>query len=243
MGVGFYSAMTGMKLKEMELEVVAHNLANVNTNGFREQNLTFQSVMSKNDPGASPEDAPPMTVEPRQSINFTTGPVAQTNNYLDLALQGEGFFEVRNDQGPFYTRNGNFTLNSEGELVTMTGAKVMGVDGVIKIGSGGKVEVSQTGDVVVDGEVRGRLKIVDFEDRSSLTLAGSTMLKAGAGAQSKTPQGVLVLQGKVEGSNASMIANMVKLIEISKQYQSYHKILQMQSKIEQDSAATIGRLS
>lgn len=245
MSSSMYLALRGAKLREQELEVTAHNLANATSNGFKESRITFDTVLTgaerRVDGGVRPSILQP---EAKTTINFADGPIQPTDNELDLALQGKGFFEIQTEQGNFYTRDGSFALNDSGDLVSIHGGgRVAGANGTINIAESGHLEISSAGVVSVNGVEKGKIRVVDFEDPSVLVPAGSSLFKAKEGAAANEASGTTVLQGKIEGSNVSVVLCLTQLIEISREYQAYQKVINNQSKLDQEAASSIGRVS
>ncbi len=233
------AAVAAMSMKEMELEVISHNLANASSYGFKEGKVSFEAVLSeeKNNNGE-----PKVVNRANITTNFSPGATIQTNNTFDLALQGDGFFEVQTDHGNFYSRDGAFTLNAQGQLVTLHGDPVMGVSGPVQIGTKSKVEISESGQVNGDGEDLGQIKVVSFDDKQKLSAVGNGLFEAKDGVAAKPTTDTQILQGKLESSNSQMTTNMVRLIEVMRQYESYLKVIQAQKDIDKNSS-TVGQLA
>lgn len=243
MSIGIYSALSGIKIKEEELDLVAHNLANSSTNAYKEENISFEAVLGTYQDTDNPDQqSTPFSIIGERSYNFQPGPVVTTNNTFDLAIQGDGFFEIQTERGTFYTRDGAFSLNSLGQLVTQKGDQVVGGQGAIEIGTGNNVQITPGGAITVDGEQRGAIKLVSFADPQKLSAAGGGYFSAGAGANPTAAAGNTVLQGKLEHSNTNVMLSLVKLIEISRQYQSYQKIISSQSRLESEAVSTLGKI-
>lgn len=137
-----------------QLDYVTHNLANVNTPGFKAEYLHF-ARMTQND-GLAPESG-------QMAVNFESGTLQETGNPLDAALEGDGFFVVEaGPGGSAYTRQGNFTLDRDGYLVTAAGDKVLGASGPIQV-EGDRISIDDQGRVISDGDEAGRLRVVRFE--------------------------------------------------------------------------------
>lgn len=239
MTVGIYSALSGIKVKEQELEVVANNIANVNTTGFKEEQMTFEAILSKT---ASNQSKTPFVAVKEKKINFTEGPLMTTNNTFDLAIQGDGFFEIQNENGSFLSRNGQFVLNNNGELVNSDGDKVLGKNGLIQIEPGSNVKISPAGIINVDGEDKGQIKVVAVNDKTKMDNVGGNLFKLHADATTSVDENSQILQGKLEQSNTNVMRSIVKLIDISRQYQSYQKIVSNQTKLEQEAVSSLGRI-
>ena len=242
MAIGIYSALSGTVNKEEELEAVAHNIANASANGFKEHKISFGSVLSKYQSDINPSATPFAEITER-SIDFSPGTLVQTSNDLDMAIDGEGFFEVQKGSESLYTRNGTFAIDSSGNLVTASGHLVMGTSGAIQIGNGGNVQISSSGNIQVDGEDRGSLKVVRFGDTSQLSPVGSSMFKAAAGASPSLNPQAQVLQGKLESSNVNVMRNLITLIEVSREYQTYQKVISAQNKLDQEGTPSIGKVA
>lgn len=239
MTIGMFSTLSGMKMKESELEVVAHNLANVATSGFKENRVAFEAVLGNQGQRSELPDAnaTPFAVMGKVKHNLLDGPSLSTSNPLDVAIQGEGFFEVQTEQGTVYTRDGGFSLNRTGELVTLKGDRVMGANGALTIGSGSPITISGNGSIWVGEEERGRLKLVKFVDPEKLTPVGAASFRAEEGAQPTVVTDPTVVQGRLEGSNVNVTLNLVRLIEIARQYQMYQKAMNEQERLSREAAA------
>ncbi|MBI4239266.1 MAG: flagellar basal-body rod protein FlgF [Deltaproteobacteria bacterium] len=239
MTIGLFSTLSGMKLKEAELEVVAHNLANVATNGFKENRVAFEAVLGSQGQSSDLPDpnATPFAVMGKVKHNLLDGPTLSTNNPLDVAIQGEGFFEVQTEQGTVYTRDGGFSLNSNGELVTLKGDRVMGANGALVIGPGSPITVSGNGSIWVGEEERGQFKVVKFADPEKLSPMGAASFRADEGAQPTAVTSPVIVQGRLEGSNVNVTLNLVRLIEIARQYQMYQKVMNEQERLSREASA------
>lgn len=239
MASGIYSALSGMRAKQLELETVSHNLANASTNGFKEENISFAAVMGRNEAAGAPT---PFATVNAQQRHFGPGTLMDTGNPLDLSIAGDAFFEVQSANGDaMYTRNGAFALNTQGELVTTNGERVLGQGGPLSV-QGGTVAVASDGSIAVDGEVRGRLKLVKFATPQALQARGGTMFSATESAGATDGADSQVMQGRLESSNTNVVSNLVKLIEIARQYQTYQQVISEQTKLEQAAANSIARM-
>ncbi len=152
------------------------------------------------------------------------GPIIETGALLDLAIRGEGYFVVQTPEGEAYTRSGSFTLNSRGELVTMDGMQVLGEAGPIVIPSGGTVEVHGDGRVTAGGQALGRLRLVAFDDPFSLRKMGAGLFAAPAGA-AHAAQATVVRQGFLEMSNVTAVTEMVQMIAGMRAYETCQRVI------------------
>jgi flagellar basal-body rod protein FlgF len=221
---------------QRELDVIANNLANINTNGFKGESVQFEEYISS----PARADSFPQTdrrvsfVQDRATIaDFSQGPLAQTGNPLDVAIGGEGFLVVDTPAGERYTRNGALTLNVAGELVTNQGYRVRGGSGAIQfdpadtdivIARDGSISAmnSNVSNQVAD---RGKIRLVRFADPQKLTKEAAGLYSApGQQPQSVTPSTTLQ-QGMVEQSNVQPVFEMGRMIEVTRAYSSLANLM------------------
>jgi flagellar basal-body rod protein FlgF len=225
---GYYAACAGLKTQTQALDVVANNLANINTNGFRGQQPTFRALL------ASARDGQRMAPLNQAINNFgalgdsrvdlSAGSLQPTENTLDLGLEGAGFFVVKTAAGTLYTRNGNFRPSAQGQLSTAEGDPVLGDDGQPIVLPTGPVSISSDGTLSVDGAVASKLRLVEFVPGGSLAMAGNSYYSAPASAA--TPAvGTSVRQGMLETSNINPVAAVVNLITVQRQAEMLSRAL------------------
>ena len=226
MDSGFYAACTALVSKTQALEAVANNLANVNTTGFRAQRNQFSSVLAN----ASVTGSSPLNLAVNNygvlggtRLDMTQGSLQKTGNDLDVAIDGSGFFTVQTAAGPMYTRNGNFQVAANGQLVTPAGDPVMGEKGAINV-SGGKVLIGSDGTISVNGAMAGRLKVVDFASTTQLASVGNTYYSAPEGSEIQAKQ-LSIQQGVIEASNVNSVSSAVELINVQRQAEMMERAL------------------
>ena len=157
--------------------------------------------------------------------DFSQGTIKQTNEPLDAALDGPGFFAVEGPTGNnLYTRSGHFTLNEEGELVTENGYKVQGEGGAIAA-SGANVMIGDDGRVVVDGTERGVLQVVTFEDPRVLMRVGDTMFAAPETAYPSIAEPVRIMSGALESSNVSIAREMLNMLVTARNFEANQRVI------------------
>ncbi len=210
-------------------EVVANNLANVNTTGFKGSTRYFRRVLNNTlvQQGLYSEPGSLTELEESLRTDWTEGPLIETRNPLDAALHGDGFFVIQTGDSTekvSYTRNGNFAINSEGELINSREYKVMGESGVIRI-TGKQVVIHSDGKIIVDGEQVDSLKIVDFNQPYTLLRNGYGYFTPAAGEEPTTPDKVVIKQGFLENSNVEAVLEMVNMIELNRNYESCQKAI------------------
>lgn len=213
----FDQLAVAMKNRDYINDIISNNLANANTGGFKK---LLTSISSKNS-----------EVEPivGSRIDDSPGTVSETNNRLDLSIDGNGYFCVQTAQGIRYTKNGCFKLNYKDELVTQSNDNVIGKNGPIVI-RGNMVQVKNNGDIYVDGLQKDTLRIVSFGADKASMQDGSSYLSCPPGAVADKFVG-RVRQFTLEGSNVSTLKEMVSMIENLRIYQTFGKMVQAQDEL------------
>ena len=217
MDSGLYAACAGLVARTQALDLAANNLANVNTNGYKAQLPTFQSVLANasntvmSNPIAQAVNDYGVLGDSR--TNLTQGSLEHTSSDFDLALQGDGWFALQTGNGRLYTRNGNFHVDRNGKLVTGDGSPVLGTQGPITVPPG-KLFVSGDGTISVDGALAGQLRVVQFSPGTTLTPAGSSYFSAPAA--SERGSSAQVTQGSLENSNVSPVTAAVDLVTLQR---------------------------
>ena len=239
MNSGFYSAYAGFAARLDELEIVANNLANVSTTGFKAQREFYRSFAAAVNAPAPNTTITTVSQAVRQAVNqfgvlggtrmdLSQGTLEMTGNDTDVALESTGFFAVLTNQGLRYTRDGSFRLDKDRYLVTQQGDRVLseqtnGKNQPIQIPSG-KPTISQDGSISVDGALVARLRIEDFPAGTPLKQEGDTYITAPSGA-GKPPVNTTLRQGALETSNSNAIRNTVTLIDLERSAQLMEKAL------------------
>jgi flagellar basal-body rod protein FlgF len=229
-----------------ELDIVANNIANLNSTGFKADGAVFSEYLQ---PGASgdqflPADRKVSFVQDRQTWHdMTQGAIQNTGSPLDVAIDGNAFFVVQTPRGERYTRNGSFQVNGQGQLVTSAGDTVLGdggpivfanTDRGITINADGTIRV-QEGANAVDGG-RGRLRLASFANAQLLKKDGASTFLAPEGVQPEAPgAGVRLIQGSVEKSNVRPVVEMARMVELSRAYTEVAGLLQSQADLRRAS--------
>jgi flagellar basal-body rod protein FlgF len=226
MDSGFYSAFTGLAARMQSLDLLANNLANVNTAGYKAQKEFYRAfTASLDDRGLTPVNQAinNFGMMGGARVDFSSGSLQSTGNDTDAALDGTGFFAVKTKAGLRYTRNGNFSLNASRQLVDSQGDLVQGQDGPIQLPSG-KLTISTDGSVSVDGALVAQIKVVDFAPGTQLAPEGNTNFLAPADAQA-VPTTAQVRQGMLEASNSDPITSAVSLIDLQRNAEMMQRAL------------------
>jgi flagellar basal-body rod protein FlgF len=217
MDSGYYAACAGLAAQTQALDLVAHNLANLATTGYRGQQTTFRSLLA----GTGTVSANPLNVAVNNfgvlsgsHLDLSSGSLAPTGNPLDVAVAGSGFFTVQSAQGALYTRDGSFHINPTGQLVTSEGNAVLGEQGPVTLPSG-NAAISSDGTISVNGEVVDKLRLAEFSQGTNLTAVGNATYSAPSGSELVAAESS-VHQGMLEGSNVSPTEGVVQLITVQR---------------------------
>jgi flagellar basal-body rod protein FlgF len=235
-----YTAMTGASQALEQQATVANNLANTSTTGFRAQLANYRAVPMNYGDGS---DATTRTfvLSATPSSDFTPGPIQQTGNPLDVAVQGQGWLSVQTADGnEAYTRQGNLHVDENGQLVTAGNLPVVGNGGPISIPPGSQVTIGKDGSVSVlaAGDPANAIALIDQlklvnPDAANLTRGDDGLFHPADGNPADTDPNVNVVSGAIEGSNVNPVAAMVSMISNARQFQLQSKLLQTADQNEQ----------
>jgi flagellar basal-body rod protein FlgF len=242
---GMFSAASALDGLSQNQDVVAENLAHASVPGYRRRGLSFD--MGGTESGGKTNPAPKSASGLQGPgaghlySSFEPGTLQYTNNPLDLAIKGDGFFVVDSPSGPMYTRNGCFALNPKGELVSAQGMTLQGSSGTLRIPpSAAKITISANGSIMADKTSVGQVKLVRFADPKQLETAGTTLFTAPADAQPQ-PAKATVEQGYREGSNVQIVNEMVSMIAGMRHYEALqHTLKALSDAIQQNTRPQSG---
>ncbi len=223
---GMYSAASALDAAATNQELVADNLANATTPGYRRQGLLFNAydLLGQTAPGGPRADLAGVRAA-GQFSHLEAGPVQQTGNPLDLAIAGNAFFVLEGPRGPLYTRNGVFEINGRGELQSKGGLRVRGQGGPITVPPGtSRIVVNAEGTVYADGAEVGQIQLAAFSDPRGLRRAGTTVFE-GPAPQAPAAGTVRVEQGYREGSNVQVVNEMVSMMLGMRYYEAAQRAL------------------
>lgn len=245
---GIYSAASGMMAIEHQKSVLANNMANVNTTGFKEDKGVIEAFPQMLINRIDRRGVRPLGVMGTGSqyaynyINFLDGPIRKTENPLDLALVGPGFFVVETPEGIRYTRDGNFTLNGDRQLVDFNGNYILGEEGPITL----DVEnflFDAAGYLRSNGENLDRIQLVAFPEPGALRKVGSNyyepVVEAG---EPFFPEETQVMAGFLEGSNVNIINTMTEMIAAVRLYETQMKAVQAQDETLEKTVNQVGNV-
>lgn len=243
---GLYTAASGMLVEAMRTDVVANNLANVNTVGFKRDRTiarTFPEMLLRRVDDQPAGKVPRGGHAPRigrlgtgAALEGTypemqPGPFQHTGRALDVALVTEGFFAVEYGEGLAFTRAGSFHVTSDGWLADASGRRVLGLDGPIQLHAPGEVPpssvaIGRDGVITVDGEEVGQLAMYQFAQAPFLQRLGENLWLATEAAGEMTVQPAVLEAEHLERSNVNVVAEMVKLIQVQRAYEANQRVIQ-----------------
>lgn len=227
MDSGFYSAFTALAARMQSLDLVANNLANANTVGYKAQKefyRAFDYSLNNNTHLTSLNRAiNDFGMLGGAHIDLSAGALQSTGNDTDLAIDGPGFFSVQTKGGVRYTRNGNFRLSATRQIVDDQGNALIGAQGPITLPDG-KLTVSEDGTVSVDGAIVDKLQVVDFPAGTPIVPEGSSDFTAPA-ASAKPADSAQIRQGMLEASNSDAVSSAVALIDVQRNAEMVQRAL------------------
>jgi len=233
-----YVALSYLTGLERKMDIVANNIANVNTTGYKSDHMLFNEYVVE----ASKQKPVSMVEDVGNYKNFQAGPITQTGNPLDVALEGNGFMSITTANGEKYTRNGALHLDEKGQLVSSGGDLVNDTGGkpVILPADAGEVTITPDGSIATKQGIIAKLKIVTFENPQSLAPAGNNTYET---SQTGTPDAkTRVIQGAIEGSNVNAVLEMSDMIEVSRRYEAVARILQNEHDSQTSMIQRIGKI-
>ncbi|MBI4274345.1 MAG: flagellar basal-body rod protein FlgF [Rhizobiales bacterium] len=216
-----------------ELDVVANNIANLNTSGYKADGAVFEEYLSPNarQNQFTGRDRRLSFVQDRSTWHdMSQGTVNQTGNPLDVAIDGKAFLVVQTPRGDRFTRNGALQINATGELVTSEGHRVIGESGPVQFQSGDRdITIGRDGSISVPGGTRGKLRLVTFDNPQRLQKDGGSTFRAPNGLEARPAENVNVVQGTIEKSNVRGVIEMTRMIEVTRSYTNTASLLQSQN--------------
>lgn len=253
---GLFTAYTGMNNEQRRLDVLTNNLANAATVGYKSEGTTNQSfddmLAVKIDDSSVLVDQPigDLTLGVKLGevyTDYSQGSLRETGNTFDLAIDGQGFFQVsvvnkNGDATTMYTRDGSFKMTSDGYLVDADGNHLVGSGGPLQVPTDAtNIVINSTGQIYADGEYIDSVELVDFEDYDYLAKYGTNLYQAVNGAETKEAAG-LIHQGYTEQSNVNSVKEMVNMISITRAYEANQKVMQAYDETLQKACNDIGRV-
>ena len=233
-----YVMLTRISGLRREMQAVAHNIANSDTTGFRREGMVFSEFVVG---GRGAEASLSMARGNTRQTSPGQGALAQTGGSFDLAIEGEGYFQLETPQGPRLTRAGAFTPNAAGELVNPDGHRLLDAGGapVFVPPDGGTVAVARDGTLSVDGAPRARIGLVRPADPTAMTRAAGTLFAVDGALEPVA--GPTIVQGFLEDANVEPLQEMARMIEVQRAYERGQRLLGDEDKRIRNVISTLGR--
>ena len=241
------TAENAMQLEQNRIDALANNLANVNTAGFK-QILTRVAEVAPPAPlgesqGQTLGPVGPPQLQMYHALDNRPGTVHATGRDTDVAIMGEGFFEIQTESGPAYSRHGSFLLDADQKLTTPDGNPVVGERGPISL-AGTEFAIANDGTVMVDGKLTDRLKLVVFDDPTRLEHLGASLVRPPAEMEFRTLDAaeVVVAQGHLEGSNVNPIDTLIAMITAQRAFEVQSKVMSTEDEMLEKSVNNLPRV-
>ncbi len=237
---GLYTAYTGMINEQNRMDVLTNNLANSDTNGFKKEGATSQAfdsllALKIKDRSENPNLAHPIGIANlgvkvgENYTDYSQGAFKVTDRTYDVALSGEGFFNIEytnkaGETSTMYTRDGAFVINTQGYLVNKDGDYVLGQNGRIRLDPTQDVAIDTQGNISQNGARVAQIKLTDFQDYNYIEHFGENYYRPVEGATEKAATAT-TNQGYIETSNVQVVQEMVEMISVSRQYESNQRLI------------------
>lgn len=218
------TAASGLRSNLESLDLLANNLANLQTNGFKNDREFYDLYTASEAEQAGAYEPAKMPVILRNWTDYSQGALQNTENPTDLAIAGPGFFTVAGPNGPLYTRNGSFRFTPTGQLVTDQGYPLQGTDGrPIQLDPTQAFTVLPQGVLLQGGQTAGNIQTVDFAALSDLSKQGTSLFRYNGPATAVGPASGSVLQGTLEASNTGVAESSVRMVTVLRQFEMLQK--------------------
>lgn len=240
------AAVSGLRSRMVSLDLLANNLANAGTSGYK-NDREFYGVYASEDAENSVDGASSTTlpVIENQWTDFSAGEMQVTGNPLDVAIVGKGFFTVSGPKGPLYTRNGSLKILSTGELASTDGYPLQSAGGgTIQVRPNAPITITSNGTVTQGGQPLGQIGVVDFKSTTPLRKIGSTSFQNQS--TNNLPEAVAnaeVQQGKLEGSNVSVPDAAMRLVGLMRQFEMLQKAIGVSTDMDTKAIQEVARVS
>lgn len=242
------SAASGMRARMESLEMLANNLANASTGGYKSDREFYNIYVAAEASESAADGTNPMPDQQplieKHWIDYSQGVLHQTSNPLDAGLDGSGFFAVDGPSGTLYTRNGSFRVNANGVLVNADGYPLRTVEGpAVQLNSQNPIKIQADGTVEQDGQAVGQLAVVDFPDRGAINKQGLNYfvnVDPNLGPQAST---AVIHQGNLEDSNVAAPELAVRLISVMRQFESLQKAVSIATDMNKSAVEEVAKVN
>jgi flagellar basal-body rod protein FlgF len=241
-----YVALSRQMILRREMDVIANNVANADTAGFK-----VESVISQTDPQSLPA---PINMGPKNvqfaldtglARNFGQGAVTRTGAPLDMAISGDGFFEINTPRGTRFTRDGRFTTDATGRLTNAHGDAVADdAGGEITLDpTKGEPSISKDGVISQAGQRVGKIGVYRFGSLSGLAKDGDSLFRNDSNQTPQIATDAQIAQGAVEGSNVQPVLEVTRMMEVSREYQTISRMMDQTAELDRQSIQRLGKIA
>jgi flagellar basal-body rod protein FlgF len=239
-----YVGLSRQVILQRELDIAANNLANVDTAGFKFEDM-LESADTVTPTGAGLASTPVTFVASNGvARDYTEGALTQTNAPLDLAIEGKGFFQISTASGARYTRDGRFKLDATGKLVTQDGDAVEGASGDIVLDpKKGPVAIAENGVISQAGQVVGKVQVMTFDSLAALSKDGNNLYRNDSNLTPTASATAVVKQGFLEASNVNPLAQITRLIQINRAYEAIANMMSSTSNLSNTAIQRLGAVN
>lgn len=222
------------------IDVTANNIANMNSTAFKAERLSFQQFLQPFEDDGK-RDALNFVYDADTYTDFSEGGLSQTNASFDVAIEGKGFFQVQTQDGPRYTRDGHFGLDTTGQLVTRDGDPVLDVSGapILIDPKLGQVSIGKDGVISQDRQQVGQLGVYDFDNPAAMRRVGGGLFETGEAAY--PAEKAQVRQGFLESSNLQPIAAITQMLAMSRAYEGATKLIETANDLSRSAVRTLSQ--
>ena len=236
------AAASGLRTSLQSLDMLANNLSNVQTSGYKTDREFYDLYTSQDALQAGNSDPTQMPTIEKNWTDFSQGALQQTANQLDFGISGDGFFAVNGPSGTLYTRNGSFRLSATGQLLTQDGYSVQGSNGKpIQVDSNQAVTVDAQGAITQNGQSVGQIQLASFQKLGDLSKQGSTYFQFGGPTTDVKAANGEIQQGKVENSNVPNAESAVRLVSVMRQFEMLQKAISIGTDMNKQAVEEVAR--
>ena len=222
------TAASGMRARMESLDMLANNIANTETGGYKTDREFYNLYTSSEAMAPGSDDPATLPVIERNYTDFSQGAMRVTSNSLDFGIQGRGFFSVDSPSGVAYTRNGSFQLTSTGKLVNADGYTVRSASGQpVTLDPSLSVEVAADGTINQSGQTAGKLAVLDFANQGDLVKQGNTLFRLADPKTKPVATAAEVRQGRLESSNVGNSESVIRLVSVMRQFDMLQKAVHL----------------
>lgn len=240
-----YVGLSRQMTLRREMDIVANNIANIDTTGFKVESLMVETEPKAPAHTAGAPRPVKFVIDRSVGRDFRQGTLRQTGGDFDLGVQGEGFFRVRTPDGEQFTRDGRFHMNDAGALVTEDNNPLLDEGGgeIVIDPKMGEVTIGKDGTVSQGDQLLGKIGLSKFAELSVLEKVGDNRYRNTSNAQPQPAIESMIHQGMLEGSNVKPITEITKMIEVTRAYESMAKMMDANSELSRRSIERMGKLN